>query len=100
MGAGAIFLAFQLAPTEEMVLIGYQITGWQAAALAVVSLGIMQAFLLSIEAKGRKTIFCRRTSSWACSCASQLLDMHLCFYLACTCSGPLDGWTERQYPKL
>src|SRR5687767_5459884 len=57
MGAGAIFLAFQLAPTEEMVLIGYQITGWHAAALAVVSLGIMQAFLLSIEAKGRKTIF-------------------------------------------
>jgi putative integral membrane protein (TIGR02587 family) len=57
MSAGAIFLAFQLAPTEEMILIGYQITGWHAIALAVVSLGIMQAFLCSIEAKGSKSIF-------------------------------------------
>jgi putative integral membrane protein (TIGR02587 family) len=57
MGAGAIFLAFQLAPTEEMVLIGYQITGWHAAALAMVSLGVMQAFLCSVEAQGRGSIF-------------------------------------------
>jgi putative integral membrane protein (TIGR02587 family) len=57
MGVGAIFLAFQLAPTEEMVLIGYQITGWHAAGLALVSLGIMQAFLCSIEAEGRRSIF-------------------------------------------
>jgi putative integral membrane protein (TIGR02587 family) len=57
MSAGAIFLAFQLAPTEEMVLIGYQITGWHAVTLALVSLGIMQAFLCSIEAKGRESIF-------------------------------------------
>ncbi|HEU4745972.1 MAG TPA: DUF2391 family protein, partial [Anaerolineales bacterium] len=57
MGAGAIFLAFQLAPTEEMVRIGYQITGWHAAALAIVSLCIMQAFLCSIEAQDRRSIF-------------------------------------------
>jgi putative integral membrane protein (TIGR02587 family) len=59
MGVGAIFLAFQLAPTEEMVLIGHQITGWHAVALAVISLGIMQAFLYTIEAKGkgRQSIF-------------------------------------------
>jgi putative integral membrane protein (TIGR02587 family) len=49
MGVGAIFLAFQLAPTEEMVLIGHRMTGWHAAALAVVSLGIMQAFLYAVE---------------------------------------------------
>lgn len=57
MGIGAIFLAFQLAPTEEMVLIGQQITGWHAVALAILSLGIMQAFLCSIEAKEGKPIF-------------------------------------------
>jgi putative integral membrane protein (TIGR02587 family) len=57
MGIGAIFLAFQLAPTEEMVLIGQQITDWHAVALALLSLGIMQAFLCSIEAKGRTSIF-------------------------------------------
>src|SRR5687767_6525519 len=42
MGVGAIFLAFQLAPTEEIVLIGYMMTGWHAASVAVVSLCIMQ----------------------------------------------------------
>jgi putative integral membrane protein (TIGR02587 family) len=60
MGVGAIFLAFQLAPTEEMVLIGYQITGWHAALLAVVSLGIMQAFFCSIEARAGQAIFSTR----------------------------------------
>jgi putative integral membrane protein (TIGR02587 family) len=49
MGIGAIFLAFQLAPTEEMVLIGHMMTGWHAAALAIVSLGVMQAFIYSTE---------------------------------------------------
>ena len=57
MGVGAIFLAFQLAPTEEMVLIAQQITGWHAAVLAIVSLSIMQAFLTSIEARGKESIF-------------------------------------------
>ena len=57
MGVGAIFLAFQLAPTEEMVLIGHMMTGWHAAALAVVSLCVMQAFICSIERGQRASIF-------------------------------------------
>ncbi len=57
MGVGAIFLAFQLAPTEEMVLIGHQMTGWHAAALGGVSLCIMQAFICSIERGRRRSIF-------------------------------------------
>jgi putative integral membrane protein (TIGR02587 family) len=57
MGVGAIFLAFQLAPTEEMVLIGHMMTGWHAAALAVVSLCVMQAFICSIERGRRESIF-------------------------------------------
>jgi putative integral membrane protein (TIGR02587 family) len=57
MGVGAIFLAFQLAPTEEMVLIGHMMTGWHAAALAVVSLCVMQAFICSIERGRRASIF-------------------------------------------
>lgn len=57
MGAGAIFLAFQLAPTEEMVLIGHMMSGWHAVALGVVSLGIIQAFTCSIELGSRKTFF-------------------------------------------
>ncbi len=57
MAVGAVFLAFQLAPTEEMVLIGHKMTGWHAAALAVVSLCVMQAFLCSVERGNRATIF-------------------------------------------
>jgi putative integral membrane protein (TIGR02587 family) len=53
MGVGAVFLAFQLAPTEEMVLIGHRMTGWHAAALAVLSLCVMQSFIVAIE-RGRR----------------------------------------------
>ena len=60
MGAGAIFLAFQLAPTEEMVLIGHMMSGWQAAALAVISLGVIQAFACSIELGPRGSFFSAR----------------------------------------
>src|SRR5688572_12343731 len=45
MGVGAIFLAFQLAPTEEIILIGYMMTEVHAALLVLVSLCMMQAFL-------------------------------------------------------
>jgi putative integral membrane protein (TIGR02587 family) len=57
MGVGAIFLAFQLAPTEEMVLIGYRMTGWHAAALAVFSLCVMQAFICSVERRRGRSSF-------------------------------------------
>ncbi|HEX6185280.1 MAG TPA: TIGR02587 family membrane protein [Pyrinomonadaceae bacterium] len=57
MGVGAVFLAFQLAPTEEMVLIGHMMTGWHAAALAVVSLCVMQVFICSTERGRRGSIF-------------------------------------------
>ena len=57
MGVGAIFLAFQLAPTEEMVLIGHRMTGWHAAGLALLSLCIMQAFICSVERRGLQRMF-------------------------------------------
>lgn len=57
MGVGAIFLAFQLAPTEEMVLIGHRMTEWHAVGLAFVSLSIMQAFICSVERRGRQRLF-------------------------------------------
>jgi len=57
MGVGAIFLAFQLAPTEEMVLIGHRMTEWHAVALALVSLGMMQSFIVSVERRGRQRLF-------------------------------------------
>jgi putative integral membrane protein (TIGR02587 family) len=57
MGVGAIFLAFQLAPTEEMVLIGHRMTEWHAVALALICLCIMQAFICAVERRGRQRLF-------------------------------------------
>ena len=57
MGVGAIFLAFQMAPTEEMVLIGHRMTEWHAVALAMLSLCLMQAFICSVERCGRQRLF-------------------------------------------
>ncbi len=52
MGAGALFLSFNMAPTEEMVLITYKMAPWQSAALAVVSLGLMHAFVYTLNFRG------------------------------------------------
>lgn len=52
MGAGALFLSFNMAPTEEMVLIAYKMSAWQSAALALVSLGLMHAFVYGLDFRG------------------------------------------------
>ena len=52
MTAGAIFLAFNVAPTEEMVLIAFRMAPWHAFALAIVTLGMMHAFVYAVEFHG------------------------------------------------
>lgn len=52
MAVGALFLALNVAPTEEMVLIAQQMTDWHTLALALVSLLIMHAFVYSLEFSG------------------------------------------------
>ena len=49
MLAGAVFLAFNVAPTEEIVLIAFQINAWYALAIAIVSLGLMHAIVYAVE---------------------------------------------------
>jgi putative integral membrane protein (TIGR02587 family) len=56
MAVGALFLAFNLAPTEEMVLIAYKMTAWHALALAIVSLAMMHAFVYAVEFRGQAAI--------------------------------------------
>ena len=53
MIVGALFLGFNLAPTEEMVLIAYQMEPWQSLALALLSLGLMHAFVYAVEFRGQ-----------------------------------------------
>jgi putative integral membrane protein (TIGR02587 family) len=50
---GALFLAFNVAPTEEIVLIATMMTGWHALALIAASLAIMHAFVYAVEFRGQ-----------------------------------------------
>lgn len=52
MVAGALFLAFNLAPTEEMILIAFRMSTWHAIALVVVSLAMMHAFVHNVGFRG------------------------------------------------
>jgi putative integral membrane protein (TIGR02587 family) len=56
MLVGAIFLAFSVAPTEEVVLIGHMMTDWHAILLALVSLVLMHAFVYAVEFQGTAEI--------------------------------------------
>ncbi len=51
---GAIFLSMSVSPTEEMILIAFQMTEWHTVALALVTLLIMYAFVHSIEFRGHE----------------------------------------------
>lgn len=53
MGIGSLFLAFNVAPTEEMVLISYKMTEWDAVLLALLSLVIMHAFVYAVQFSGQ-----------------------------------------------
>lgn len=70
MAAGALFLSFNVAPTEEIMLIGHQMSPWHSIALVLVSLLVMHAFVYSVEFLGsaaipegitRRSIFLRYT---------------------------------------
>lgn len=52
MAVGALFLAFNVAPTEEMVLIAYKMSMGKALALAAVSLLMMHAFVYAVQFRG------------------------------------------------
>jgi len=52
MGVGALFLGFNLAPTEEMMVISYLMTEWHAMALVALSLALMHGFVFAVGFAG------------------------------------------------
>jgi putative integral membrane protein (TIGR02587 family) len=52
MAVGALFLAFNVAPTEEMVLIASRMTAGHAIALALTSLLLIHAFVYAVNFRG------------------------------------------------
>lgn len=55
MAAGALFLAFNVAPTEEIILIAYVITPWHLLALVLTSLVGMHAFVYHVQLGGQES---------------------------------------------
>jgi putative integral membrane protein (TIGR02587 family) len=54
MAAGAVFVAFNVAPTEEMILIAYTMTPWHAVALALVSILLLHGFVYTVGFAGQE----------------------------------------------
>ncbi len=52
MAVGALFLNLNVAPTEEIILIAYKMSGFHALACVVVSILIMHGFVYAVAFKG------------------------------------------------
>jgi putative integral membrane protein (TIGR02587 family) len=53
MAVGALFLAFNIAPTDEIVLIAARMTSWHSLAMIAASLVVMHAFVYAVEFHGQ-----------------------------------------------
>jgi putative integral membrane protein (TIGR02587 family) len=84
---GALFLAFNVAPTEEIVLIAQMMTGWHALALVAVSLLIMHAFVYAVEFRGQ-TALAPGISPWSeflrLTVVAYALALLICLYVLWT----------------
>jgi putative integral membrane protein (TIGR02587 family) len=54
MAVGALFLAFNVAPTEEMPLLAHKMTGWHAVVLGLTSILLLHAFVYAIGFAGQE----------------------------------------------
>lgn len=54
MMAGALFLAYNVAPTEEMILISFRMTPWHGLALVAASLILLHAFVYALGFSGEE----------------------------------------------
>jgi putative integral membrane protein (TIGR02587 family) len=54
MLAGALFLAFNVSPTEEMILISYMMTPWQAFLLILASIAVLDGFVYALGFAGQR----------------------------------------------
>jgi putative integral membrane protein (TIGR02587 family) len=52
MVVGALFLSLNLSPTEEIILLAYQMSAWQELTLALLSIIVMHAFVYNVEIRG------------------------------------------------
>ena len=56
MLVGALFLAFNVAPTEEMILIAFKMTPWHALVLILLSILVLHAFVYALDFRGQERV--------------------------------------------
>ena len=56
MAIGALFLSFNVAPTEEIVLIAYRMSVWQELILALLSLALMHLLVYEANFRGGSSL--------------------------------------------
>lgn len=56
MAVGSLFLGFNVAPTDEMMLISYQMTAWHALCLVILSILLMHGFVFAAGFAGGSEI--------------------------------------------
>ena len=94
MCVGAVFLSLNVAPTEEMILISYQMTPWHALTLSVVSLLLMHAFVYAVGFRGQSLVPAG-TSGW-----SVFLRYTVVGYAICLAISAYVLWTFGRYAGL
>jgi putative integral membrane protein (TIGR02587 family) len=96
---GALFMAFNVAPTEEIVLIAQMMTGWHPVVLVGTSLLIMHAFVYAVEFRGQ-TVLAPGISPWSeflrLTVVAYALALLVCLYVLWT-FGRADGLA---FPEL
>jgi putative integral membrane protein (TIGR02587 family) len=84
---GALFMAFNVAPTEEIVLIAQMMTPWHAVILVLVSLAMMHAFVYAVEFRGQARV-AAGLSPWSeffrLTVVAYGLSLVICFYVLWT----------------
>jgi len=95
MVVGALFLALNVAPTEEMVLIAWRIPPIQAALLLLVSLGVMHALVFSVGFAGQEEVGRPLTAFFHFTLAGYGLVLLVCLFVLWL-FGRTDGqaWSE------
>jgi len=81
MAAGAVFLSLNVAPTEEMVLIAYQITTWHALVLCIASIVLMHAFVHSLEFRGHSPVP-QGTPAWSVFLRYTIVGYAICLAIS------------------
>jgi putative integral membrane protein (TIGR02587 family) len=95
---GALFMAFNIAPTEEVVLIAQMMTAWHAVALVAASLALMHAFVYAVEFRGQARP-AAGVSAWSeflrLTVVAYALALLVCVYVLWT-FGRADGLTFQE----